>query len=101
MGLPSQTIDHLSGECIADRDRHGPAILELLKDIDVVAACHRAVPGIHTIWELVEHITVWDAASIVRLAGEKSQPTGATRLADRKNHNSIFLNRFSFGYVNL
>jgi uncharacterized damage-inducible protein DinB len=55
---------------------HGPALLELLEDIDAVSAAARPLPNIHSIWELVLHIAVWDEAAIRRLAGEKWQPTG-------------------------
>jgi uncharacterized damage-inducible protein DinB len=55
---------------------HGPALLELLEDVDVATAAVRTVPKAHSIWELVLHIAVWDAAGLRRLGGEKWQPTG-------------------------
>lgn len=55
---------------------HGPALLELLKDVDAVTAAAKPLPGVHSIWELVLHIVVWDGAACRRLAGEKFQPTG-------------------------
>jgi uncharacterized damage-inducible protein DinB len=55
---------------------HGPALLELLEGIDAVSAAARPLPNVHSIWELVLHIAVWDEAAIRRLAGEKWQPTG-------------------------
>ncbi len=55
---------------------HGPALLELLKDVDAATAAAKPSPDVHSIWELVLHIAVWDAASIRRLSGEKTQPTG-------------------------
>lgn len=55
---------------------HGPALLELLKDVDAATAASKPLPDIHSIWELVLHIAVWDRASIRRLSGEKCQPTG-------------------------
>jgi uncharacterized damage-inducible protein DinB len=55
---------------------HGPALLELLKDVDAANAAARPLPDAHTIWELVLHIAVWDDAGIRRLDGEKWQPTG-------------------------
>ena len=55
---------------------HGPALLELLEDVDAATAAARSVPGAHSIWELVLHVAVWDAAALRRLAGEKSEPTG-------------------------
>jgi len=56
---------------------HGPALLELLQDVNAPTAAARPLPGMHSIWELVLHIAAWDAAACRRLAGEKCQPTGA------------------------
>jgi uncharacterized damage-inducible protein DinB len=72
------------GALIADQLRrafdgsawHGPALMELLKDVDAVTAAVRPFPNIHSIWELLLHIEVWDRAGIVRIGGQKSQPTG-------------------------
>jgi len=55
---------------------HGPALLELLEDIDAVTAAARPIANVHSIWELVLHIAVWDRSGLVRLGGEKYQPTG-------------------------
>ena len=54
---------------------HGPALLELLKDVDAPTAAAKPLPGIHSIWELVLHIAVWDDAGLRRLKGQKWQPT--------------------------
>lgn len=56
---------------------HGPALLELLEDVDAVAATAKPLKGVHSIWELVLHVAAWDAAARRRLAGEKTQPTGS------------------------
>lgn len=55
---------------------HGPAVLELLDDVDAATAAARPIANAHSIWELLLHIAVWDQAALVRLAGEKCQPTG-------------------------
>jgi uncharacterized damage-inducible protein DinB len=55
---------------------HGPAVLELLKDVNASTAAAKPLPDVHSIWELVLHIEAWDAASLHRLADEKTQPTG-------------------------
>jgi uncharacterized damage-inducible protein DinB len=55
---------------------HGPALLELLEDVDAATAAGKPLPDTHSIWELVLHITVWDSAAVRRLNGEKTQPTG-------------------------
>jgi uncharacterized damage-inducible protein DinB len=55
---------------------HGPALLELLQDVNAATAAAKPLPDVHSIWELVLHVTVWDAVASRRLAGEKCQPTG-------------------------
>jgi uncharacterized damage-inducible protein DinB len=55
---------------------HGPSVLELLEDVDAATAAAKPVPDVHSIWELLLHIAVWDNAGMVRLAGQKYQPTG-------------------------
>lgn len=55
---------------------HGPALLELLADVDAATAAASLLPDVHSIWELVLHIEAWDAASMERLAGKKCQPDG-------------------------
>jgi uncharacterized damage-inducible protein DinB len=55
---------------------HGPALLELLQDVDAAKAAAKPLHKVHSIWELVLHVAVWDAAACRRLAGEKWQPEG-------------------------
>jgi uncharacterized damage-inducible protein DinB len=55
---------------------HGPAVMELLADVDATTAAAKPIFEVHSIWELLLHIEVWDRAAISRLGGEKSQPTG-------------------------
>ncbi len=55
---------------------HGPALLELLDDVDAATAAAKPLPEVHSIWELVLHIAAWDGAACRRLAGEKVQLTG-------------------------
>jgi uncharacterized damage-inducible protein DinB len=55
---------------------HGPALLELLQDVDAATAAAKPLPDVHSIWELVLHVAVWDAAACRRLNGEESQPEG-------------------------
>jgi uncharacterized damage-inducible protein DinB len=55
---------------------HGPALLELLEDVDAVTAAAKPLPEVHSIWELVLHVAVWDDAALRRLDGKKWQPTG-------------------------
>ena len=55
---------------------HGPALIELLADVDARTAAAKPLANAHSIWELVLHIAAWDNAAMVRLDGEKCQPTG-------------------------
>jgi uncharacterized damage-inducible protein DinB len=55
---------------------HGPALLELLEDVDAATAAVKPVADVHSIWELVMHIAVWDDAALRRLDGNKWQPSG-------------------------
>ena len=55
---------------------HGPALLELLEDVDAATAAARPIPDAHSIWELVLHIEAWDGAAIRRLSGKKTQLKG-------------------------
>jgi len=55
---------------------HGPALLELLADVDAATAAATPIAGVHSIWELVLHVAVWDRVAMVRLDGEKCQPKG-------------------------
>jgi len=55
---------------------HGPALLELLQDVNTATAAARPLPNIHSIWELVLHIAAWDAVACRRIAGETVQLTG-------------------------
>ncbi len=56
---------------------HGPALLELLKDVDAATAAGKPLADVHSIWELVLHIAVWDDAGLRRLSGAKWQPVGS------------------------
>jgi uncharacterized damage-inducible protein DinB len=56
---------------------HGPAVLELVKDIDAKTAAAMPFADVHSIWELVLHIEAWDRAGLIRLSGKKCQMKGA------------------------
>jgi uncharacterized damage-inducible protein DinB len=55
---------------------HGPALLELLEDVDAATAAAKPLDGVHSIWELVLHIAAWDGAALKRLGGRKAQLKG-------------------------
>jgi len=55
---------------------HGPAVMELLEDVNATMATARPIVNVHNIWELLLHVAVWDRAALTRLGGSKCQPTG-------------------------
>lgn len=55
---------------------HGPALLELLKDVDAATAAAKPLSDVHSIWELVLHISAWDNAGLRRLNGETAKLKG-------------------------
>jgi uncharacterized damage-inducible protein DinB len=56
---------------------HGPALLELLEDVDAATAAAKPLRNVHSIWELTMHTAAWDTAILRRLAGEKLQLSGS------------------------
>jgi uncharacterized damage-inducible protein DinB len=72
---PALIADQLRRAFVGDA-WHGPALLELLQDLDAATAAAKPLPNVHSIWELVLHIAAWDDAACRRLSGEKVQLTG-------------------------
>ncbi|HEY0514640.1 MAG TPA: DinB family protein, partial [Thermoanaerobaculia bacterium] len=58
---------------------HGPAVAETLGGIDAAAAAARPIPGGHSIWEIVRHLTVWTDVPRRRIDGEGLQNLPAER----------------------
>ena len=52
---------------------HGPALLELLEDVDAATAASKPLADVHSIWELVQHIAVWEDVGRRRLSGDRAQ----------------------------
>ncbi len=48
---------------------HGDSVLDILAGIDADTAASRPIPGAHSIWELVLHITAWDNV-VIRRCGD-------------------------------
>jgi uncharacterized damage-inducible protein DinB len=55
---------------------HGPALLEILESVNAATASARPIPGAHSIWELVLHISAWEGAILRRMQGEALQLEG-------------------------
>ena len=51
---------------------HGPSLREALEGVDAKAAAARPIPGAHTIWELVLHVTAWTRETTRRVRGGPS-----------------------------
>lgn len=54
---------------------HGPALMEVLDGIDAKAAGAHPIPGAHSIWELVLHLTTWERVILVRIQGNALMPS--------------------------
>ncbi|MDA2913007.1 DinB family protein [Acidobacteriia bacterium AH_259_A11_L15] len=50
---------------------HGPAVLEVLAGVPGAQAARRPLAQGHSIWEIVEHIAVWESVVRRRIQGEK------------------------------
>ena len=48
---------------------HGPVLDDLLADVTAAQAAARPIPGAHSIWELVLHVTAWVEIGRARLDG--------------------------------
>ncbi|MFY9751198.1 MAG: hypothetical protein WAJ92_01050, partial [Candidatus Acidiferrales bacterium] len=47
---------------------HGPALAQLLEGVTAEDASKHAVRGVHSIWEIVNHIASWNGIVMHRLA---------------------------------
>src|ERR1700752_4033845 len=54
---------------------HGPGLREVLLGITSGAATARPVPGGHTIWEIVVHLSSWDDVVARRIAEARAIET--------------------------
>ena len=52
---------------------HGPAVLEALTGVTAAQAHARPLTNAHSIWELVQHIAVWEEVGRRRLTGDRAQ----------------------------
>ncbi len=51
---------------------HGPAVLEALAGVTAEQAHARPLGNAHSIWELVQHIAVWEDVGRRRLSGDRA-----------------------------
>ena len=53
----------------------GPSASDVLLGVNTEMAKAHPIPGAHSIWELVRHMTVWAEVACRRIAGEIVEPT--------------------------
>jgi uncharacterized damage-inducible protein DinB len=73
MGSEAKRIQDQLKRSIAGAAWHGPAVMELLADIDAPKAAARSIAGAHSIWELSLHIAAWNKAAVRRLSGDRAE----------------------------
>ena len=56
---------------------HGPAVMQILAGVDARTAAAHPLAGGHSLWEILNHITVWTRVVQRRLNGEAVEPAGA------------------------
>ena len=54
---------------------HGPSVREALAGVTATQAHARPLENAHSIWELVQHIAVWEDVGRRRLTGDRAQIT--------------------------
>lgn len=68
---------------------HGPALMEILADVDAVRGAARPISSAHTIWELILHIAAWDNAILRRIAGKAASPTDEENFPKIKDSSEV------------
>ncbi len=70
MTLECDRLDDQLRRVLEGEAWHGPAVLELLRGVNAAQAASHPVPGAHSIWELVVHLTTDYDLLLRRLAGD-------------------------------
>ena len=55
---------------------HGNSVLEILDGVDAKMAAVHPIENAHSIWELVLHVSAWDAAIVKRMGGKATELSG-------------------------
>src|SRR5580704_5909459 len=66
-----QRIEDLLKRAHAGGAWHGPSVRDVLRGVDVKLASARPPAGLHTIWELVNHLIAWNRAVLDRVQGKR------------------------------
>lgn len=51
---------------------HGPSLFELLNNVSAEQAYSHSISNVHSIWEIVKHLTTWHNAVLRRIEGDAS-----------------------------
>jgi len=68
-------ISDQARRAFAGKAWHGPSLKFLLRGVTAQQAAARPMPGAHTIWELVTHMTFWETQVNRRLNDLPDRPT--------------------------
>src|SRR5713101_1654598 len=63
---------------------HGPALMEILADVDAASAARHPISEGHSIWELVLHVAAWEQVITTRIVHGK-----AVQLSEEQNFGHI------------
>lgn len=55
---------------------HGDPLMKILDAVPARQAANHAIPGAHSIWEVVNHVSIWKPAIVTRLSGKTAELTG-------------------------
>ena len=69
--IPAQLSNHIK-RTVAGPMWHGAALDELLAHVSCEQAAARPIPGAHTIWEIVLHVTAWAEIALARVHGQRT-----------------------------
>jgi uncharacterized damage-inducible protein DinB len=67
----AQLSNHIK-RAVAGPMWHGPSLDELLASVSSDQAAARPIPGAHSIWEIVLHVTAWAEIALARLHGQRT-----------------------------
>ena len=69
--IAAQLSNHIK-RAVAGPMWHGPSLDEVLASVSSDHAAARPIPGAHTIWEIVVHVTAWAEIALARVHGHRT-----------------------------
>jgi uncharacterized damage-inducible protein DinB len=58
---------------------HGPHLQKLLEEVAADQAARKPIPGAHSIWELVLHVTAWEREALAAVGGKAYETLAGDR----------------------